>query len=132
MPFRKDRFLFALTICQVILSLLLCLWGLVSWWILMAAISVFVLKLRRHSRHHNLIGILVSYLQVIFAVFPIKIQANEELSTLLDTIQKFINLSGFHQHFWLSNFYEEILLKLIFMALLPILVSCFSWIGFGI
>ena len=135
MPFRKDRFLFALTICQVMLSLLLCLWGLVSWWIFMAAILVFVLKLGRHSRH-NLIGILVSYLQVIFAVFPYKIQAfmpqNKELSTLLDTIQKFINLSGFHQHCWLLNFYEEILSKLIFMALLPILVSCFSWIGFGI
>ena len=136
MPFHKDRFLFALTICQVMLSLLLCLWGLVSWWILMAAILVFVLKLCRHSRHHNLIGILVSYLQVIFAVFPIKIQAfmqqNQVLSTLLDTIQKFINLSGFHQHCWLLNFSEEILSKLVFTALLPILVSCFSWIGFGI
>ena len=135
MPFGKDRFLFALTICQIMLSLLLCLWGLVSWRILMAAILVFVLKLGRHSRH-NLIGILVSYLQVIFAVFPIKIQAfmpqNQVLSTLLDTIQKFINLSGFHQHCWPLNFYEEILSKLIFMALLPILVSCFSWIGFGI
>ena len=59
-------------------------------------------------------------------------QNDEKLITLVDTIQKLINLGGFHEHCWLSNFSEEILSKLIFIALLPILVSCFSWIGFGI
>ena len=138
MPFRKDRFLLALTIFQAMLSFLLCLiWKLIPWWILMASVIVSILRLGgRNKLHHSLFGGLVSCLQVIFAVFHINLgrfmPQNKQLVTLVDTIQKLTNLSAFHEHCWLSNLSEEILSKLIFIALLPVLVSCFSWIGFGI
>ena len=46
MPFRKDRFLLALTVFQTMLSFLLCLiWKLIPWWILMASVIVSILRL---------------------------------------------------------------------------------------
>ena len=139
MPFSKDRFLLVLTVFHAAVCTLLWTWKLISLWILAASMVVFISRLGMRSiSRHNLFTIFVFYLQTMMALFVSQIEDLKEImgnnrivKPFVNVVEKIANLKGFQLRCWFGDFYDELILKLTFVALLPVLVSCFSWVAFA-
>ena len=136
LPFNKDQFVLALTVFQAALTIFLCVWKLIPLWILVASVVIFALRLKKNKKSlHTLISIFVLYLQLLFARFHLNlidlVNQNKKLKDFVDAVEKIVNLEGFQLHCLFTDITDELVVELVFLALLPIFVLLFSLVIFG-